>query len=314
MVTTNVEIHILPSNFNIKESMVSYLQNASISSLDEIRVNKVQNGYAVLYTDELFKRLDVASFTENLINLFRSNLPGIPIDIVIYYRFWTRETFSPECGITILQMDDYMEDYPGGNTVSYITSESVEAIYQAYDEDDGTFDFDAVEDPDGSDDDLDYTDEDEDIDIDPEVLESLAQYIDIERDNSGGKKGKGKKKLYGSSRVLNSVKHPKKDYKRHGIIVANDKSALKKDEKILREFLKDFIPGKAGWIKDYREDVLERFMRMYVVSKKTLKKLEKHHRKHKGSKGKDGKKISKESAMNFTRNILNRDSWNNPNK
>ena len=163
-------------------------------------------------------------------------------------------------------------------------------------------------------DDTDDIDEDDEIEIDPEVLESLAQYIDIERDNSGGKKGKCKKKFYGSSRVLKSLKNPKKDYKRHGIIVANDKSALKKDEKILREFLKDFIPGKAGWIKDYREDVLERFMRMYAVSKKTLKKLEKHHRKHKGSKGKDGKKISKESAMNFTRNILNRDSWNNPNK
>lgn len=313
MARTTVAVHILPSSFNIKDSTITILQGVSISSLDEILVNRVGNNeYLVVYTDDVFKRLDVKAFAENLINTFRINMPGVQITLTIDYKLWKYpETFDEECAITLLRLDSYLEDYPDEELVNYIFSRSVDEIFEAYNEEDGTFNFDPNEDDEH--DEWDDSDDDDEIDINPKVLEELAQYLDLD-DDSCAKKGKGKKKFYGSSRVLKSIKNPKKYYKRHGIIVATDKSALKKDEKIIRDFLKDFIPGKAGWIKDYREEVLERFMRMYAISKKSLKKLEKHHRKQRGKKSKDGNKISKEKAMNFTRNLFNKDSWSNPNK
>lgn len=312
---TDVRIHILPSNLNIKESTTSWLQNASMSTLDEIYVNKAPDGFAVMYTDETFKQLDIRKFVENLVCTFKANLPGISINISAHYRFWTPDTFCPDCAITIIQFDDYMEEYPEGNNVTYTCSQSVEFIYNAFDDEDGSFNLNPNEEDeeDGT-----VSIDPDDIKLDPEVLATLGQYLDLDLDGEGdddeeecGKKHK--KKSYGSSRILKgATKNPKKQFKRHGIIIASDKSAIKKDEKIIKAFLKDFIPGDSSWIKEFREEVLERWMRMYAISKKRLKKLEKEHRKSKGGKSKS--RVSKESAMTFTRNLFSRDEWANPNK
>ena len=78
-------------------------------------------------------------------------------------------------------------------------------------------------------------------------------------------------------KILKNDKNPKRSYKRHGVIICNDKKSRKNDEAIIKEFLKDFIPGDSEWIKSFRHDILKRWMKMYSISKSDLKELEKVH-------------------------------------
>ena len=81
-----------------------------------------------------------------------------------------------------------------------------------------------------------------------------------------------------SSRVVRSIKRPKKSVNRHGILVTDNKKALKKDAKRIRAFLEEFIPGD-GWQEDYRETVLERWMCMFAISENRFEELKKRRKK-----------------------------------
>jgi hypothetical protein len=300
--SVNVGIHIIPDH-TLETNMDKILEGRSLSTLDELLVNKVGDDYSIIYNDEVFASLDIHSFVENLSGIFNSNLPGVTIDVMIYYWYYnTPELFSDECGKAILEMSDYLGDCHHSN-IAYEISQVVDHLYQCYDQESDEFDFtdydDDCEDPD-----------DEECEEGDELASALDEYFDIE-----SAKSKKMKSSYGSSRVLKSSKNPKKSYKRHGLIVSNNKSAKKKDEKMIRSFLKDFLPGKESWKKDFREELLKRWMKTYAISKKVLGKLEKQHRSQR-QKGSKGNKITKQNAMNFTRKLLltSGDSWNDPNR
>jgi hypothetical protein len=74
------------------------------------------------------------------------------------------------------------------------------------------------------------------------------------------------------SRIFVHADNNKKNIKNHGIIISSSKKDRRKDEEIIKAFLKEFIPGKAPWIKRYRSMVLDRWMRLYVISKKNAKR------------------------------------------
>lgn len=302
----SVKIHVVALNSNgnptgIAASLASLLSGAAFSSLDEIKVNKIGSDYSVIYSDELFQKLDTSAFAENLINILASNLPDANFNISLHY--WAcnnEELFSPECGVAVIHLNNYLDDYED-ERVLYTTSGSAEYLVDCYDEDTEEFDFE----PEvaGT---IDQADDDDDEDDVNESSSILDQYLNNDR--------KMKSKSYGSSKVLKSLKNPKKYVKRHGIMVSNDKSAKKKDEKIIKSFLRDFIPGKSSWVREYREEVLDRWMGSYAISKKTLQKLEKAHSKQHGKSHKNGSNITKETAMNLTRKFFSKDSWNDPNR
>lgn len=307
---TLVKINIFPPNININQ--LQYYEESVygkiFSTLTEIRLNKVMDGYSILYRADSFERIDIPIFADNLVNIFIDNFADDIIEIELYYWHMGEKYFSAPCGINIIQLDDYLTDYDD-DRIQYNTTESVDYLIESYDEDSEEFDFDE-DDTEEDDDDMDPDDEEEEDWDEEDPLAFLRK----------GKSSKTKKKKsYGSSRILKLSKNPKKNIKRHGLVLSNNKTemkkAMKKDEKTIRAFLKDFIPGNAKWIKEYRAGILERWMDMYRITKKNLKRLQKEQRR-KYEKKHGGSRITKEKAMSFTRKLLNgyNDSWNDPTK
>ena len=163
----------------------------------------------------------------------------------------------------------------------------------------------------------DYSDDDDDEDGD-EDDENINPFDFLEYHLKGYnpkyKRSKNKRpKGIPVSKVFRDAKNAKRAYNRHGVIICNDKDAKKRDEKILKEFLKDFFPGDSNWIKEFRHDVLKRWMKMYFVTKKDLKELEKTHRKAQNAKRNH---VKTEKTLDFARRVFNVpvDRWNDPSK
>lgn len=97
------------------------------------------------------------------------------------------------------------------------------------------------------------------------------------------KKKKKSTRLQNTSRSIKASKHPKRDFNRHGVIISK-KDAIERDRKTIKGFLKDFIPGDEKWKKEFRNDLLDRWMDMYVITSKKLKKLEKKANEKKNNK------------------------------
>lgn len=158
-----------------------------------------------------------------------------------------------------------------------------------------------------------YTDDDDD-EGEYEDDEDEDDYEDDPKPKKRRKKRRVSKPSYGESRVVKDAKNPKKSYNRHGVVVCS-KDDIKKDEKILKEFLKDFIPGDANWKKDFRSDIVKRWIKMYAVTNKQLKQLEKQHRRARLAK-RNKSSIDTDRALEFTRKLFNTpiDRWNDPSK
>ena len=86
----------------------------------------------------------------------------------------------------------------------------------------------------------------------------------------------GFRSYYGSSRSLRASRRPKKYIRKHKILISS-RTAIQKDTKIVKEFLKSFIPGNSPVIQKYRRIVLRRWMHQYVITKKEAKRLAREH-------------------------------------
>lgn len=304
----NVMLHIIPSGVK-PDDLEDYnpvRDGKVLSNPNEIKVNKVHDGYSIIYNTEMFKRLDQGLFSFNVKRLFETNLPGTGVDIGIFYHCDVDDD-DVEFDVSAAEKMFELERYFIANktdTFLYHRTRSIVKVYDYYqeiDEPDDQFEKLFGFDP--------FDDDDDDEDIDPN--DPFAYMM-----RSHGK-GKSKKNnsfdSYGRSRVLKNAKNPKRAYHRHGVLVARDKDDLRKDEKILKAFLKEFIPGNSDWRKDLRRDVLDRWMRMYALSKKNINRLEREYRK-----SNDGKrrKAEAEKALDFTRKLFNVpiDRWNDPTK
>ena len=100
-------------------------------------------------------------------------------------------------------------------------------------------------------------------------------------DDSDGKKiSSVSKKRYGRSAAVINGKHPKRDIKRHNIIITSKKNH-RNDTKIVRNFLRDFMPGKSTWIEDYRTEILNRWMNAFAITEKEAKRRQTEYNRHK---------------------------------
>lgn len=301
---TNLTVHIIPSSsqYYQLEDYNEAEHGKTLSNAREIKVNQVRNGYTIVYGGDVFKRLNMDIFGTNVIKLFQTNLPNSVIDVYIAYHYelaYDDDKFDTEVAEKIFQLDQIMIKM-SRNTFRYHRSESVVETIEYYQD---------INDPD-EEDEYDPFGED-DNDEDDFDMDDIFGFLNAP--NKGSKKNKSKPDSYGRSKVFKNANNPKRAYRRHGVLVAASKDDIRRDEKILKEFLKDFFPGNSDWKKDFRRDLLKRWIRMYVVSKKKLKELEHDYRKSKSSKKSS---VNTDKALDFTRRLFNvpLDRWNDPSK
>ena len=348
-----VALHIVSSELlknNNSSTFNPKVDGKNISSSDEFKVNKTASGYSVVFSDDTLVNINVGSLMSQLFVLLMNNLEGT-LNIKMDYHFIDNDmkfNINEDALIEILKMDDILKKSSNTLTMAdrdvmicYIESDSISEIKEFIEMDD-------EEDNNESDDDdtvevtqpiqllntidknmrmytsqsIDEEDED-DFDVDENVKSTLTSILgdlgldDEDDDNKEAiTKSKKKTKSYSNtprSRVFKESKNPKKEFKRHGVIITRDKDDLERDQKVIKEFLKEFIPGKEKWVKEFRSDILKRWTNTYTIRAKDLKRIEKNRKKM--QKDKERKKKNKE-ILKLTRNIFNVpiSSWDDPNK
>ena len=269
-----------------------------LSTKDKIKVGRWGDDYAISYLVQEWTGLDPVSFASTAVDMFKRNLPGKTYEfIIVYFRKNQHEAPNIEFANSIVVEFKMLESasvhvealdsLEGKHPIKLEPkAEPKEEIDREWYED-----FDEYEDEeDSEEDDLDYP------------------YTSDLRE-----KKPSKKQYYGQSRVWKDSNHVKRSINRHGVVVTS-KSNRKRDLKLIKEFLKDFIPGNQGWKKEFRSELAKRWMNVYSVSKGQLKELEKSVRNKKTS-SKNKKTIN--SALGIAGTILKSakdQDWFNPNK
>jgi len=280
-----VKIIIFPEQLDLdkEENYDEKIYGKDFSDLDDIRVNQVVGGYSILYKDELFHQLDTKAFADNIIQLFSSQLPDHVIKIEMYY--FHMDAFNSDCAEAIVELDEYFEEVDLPDNITYISTENIAFILELHDADD---------------------DEDDEDNLSLRMMRELNMNIrdddddDDDYDTADLMRQLSRKRSYGRSRLIRSAKNAKRDINRHNFLICSDKTAKKHDEKIIKAFLKEFLPGDSKWIKRYRATILERWMAMFVMSKKTAKKMAESHKKRNGK----GSSINKEGLVSFTKQLF----------
>lgn len=305
------------------------------STLTEVKVNKVSNGYSIIYRADDIKNMDMDILGNNIMKLFMTNLPNtmIDVDIMYYYIIKNENTdYEPHYDIDLKVVDSIIKlekNFIETNlpNFGYIRNKFITELYQRISEKYNDIDEDLDDEDTDDEDDIYFNDfltgitdddDDDEDDIYDDRISAMSPFDFIESNIKGSNNNyhtpkKKHRKEYAQSRILYDAKNAKRSYNRHGVIICSDKSSKKKDMKIIKEFLKDFFPGNSNWIKEFRHDVLCRWMKMYSISKKDLKELEKTHRKAQNAKRNS---IKTEKTLDFTRRLFNVpiDRWDDPSK
>lgn len=318
----SIKVYVLSDENVPYTANASYkkLENVELSS-DNIMVGEIDGEYTIVYTETVLQGMNPVDLVSSIAELFVSNLPGEHFVISLIYEYCLDYNFAVKEGISIKQISDttlkillIMEWRMAQNETGFIHYHQL----QDFKDIQSMKLSDARRDLFGNpinDEEQDYEDADQEdnLTLDDIVGEMFGITLDSDDDDKEKKNKSKKDHHYTSSRILKSADNPKKMYKRHGVIVTDSRKAVKSDEKIIKKFLKDFIPG-GGWRKDFRKDVLKRWLNNYAVSKKSLKILEKKHKKkiHKNKRG----VIDADRAIALTRKLFatSTDIWNDPTK
>ena len=310
-----LKIIIFPPPNNGHSEYDESVYGRAFSDLSEIKINEVVGGYTILYRDDVFQKIDIEIFGSNVINIFSKNVPNQETEIEIYY--YHKNNPIEMCVKAILELDEYFTDCEQPN-IDYVESPSIKHLIRYYESEDMEDDYDDEEDEDEDEDEIDFYDIPglDANDIQRFLGEDDDDYEDFDGDSYPILKERPEKKSYGRSRLIRDSKKAKRSIKRHNILVSSDKEAKKKDKKVIKDFLKDFIPGKSPCERYYRAELLERWMDVYVISKKMAKEMAKEHKKESKSKNKNGRsRITREGAMDFTKKVFyGYDPFYDPNK
>ena len=282
------------------------------SSRDDIIVNSTTDGYVVLYTEEIFEEIHPSIFSESLINLLKANIPGGTLTLIeIMYQ--PTEELSCDCAIAVMKFDEIMIDHID-NDIRYRTSPSVQFLKDHWDEDEEDFDFSDIDEDDEDIYDVDdyesyirddyYEDDDDDDEYDDDDFE-FSDYL------PRPKKYK-QNKSYGRS-AFTHEKSAKRSIKRHNIIITNDKTLIKREARAIKEFIKDRYPGGGVW-KDFRAELLDRWMTLLLMTKKTAKKHQKEYDKYHNKKSYSRKKDTQGRILTMAEKMFAYDPWNDSNR
>lgn len=310
MPKANIRLVVMPDEVDqqIVAGCDPTVVGTEFATCKQLKVTRVVDGYAILYRASEFTKINAEIGARNITNILLGYFPNFQVVLSIYYNFQHISNpdigkFDEETAIRVLQFANYFFEHNGDNeNFKYVNSDSIrrvrDILYEMSDEEE--------------DDPADNDETDDDHNGYWESLGFSSMYGGDEYDDDGHPKKKKGKKHYGRSRLVSNGKSPKKDYNRHGVLVSRDSDDLSRDRKMIKAFLKDFIPGNARWKRDFRDDLLERWMDAFVIRKKKLRKLEKKmRRKKKNSKPSAAQAI----AMGIGRQIMTgQDPWNNHNK
>lgn len=297
----NVTIHVVGGygenvGFNSRE------WGKTKSTEDQINVIRVSDGYSIVFDDDVFVHLSLSKLASSMLTTFMTNVPDTIFNFRIMYHYDGADDtyFDVNVAKHVLDLDDMMRKIEASKKIQVFEYTRLEGIHEVYRDFRNELEYNSDDDDDINMDDIDFDDEYSDEDDEGNWL------LNLDRPK---KKEHPSKDYYGRSRVWKNCKQAKKMINRHGVLIASDKDDLRKDEKIIKAFLKDFIPGSSRWKSDFREDVLKRWMSMYAISKKQLKRLEKAHRNRR-----DCSKVTK--MVNIADRLFNVpvDRWYDPTK
>jgi len=286
----NCNIQILPDSASIPET--------SLSVATKLRFVKATDGYNIVFHESEWNQANTDILFDTALNTLTANKAG---ETFVFDVFVSKDISSDVTLSNVYALMVYILKTHQAKPVVTVPETFVEKLskLQAYlksDEDD--------EETDDWFNDLGSEDSDEDDD-------KFDIFGDLLDDDEPAKKRK-KKSYYGTSRVWKESDHIKRSINRHGVVIAS-KDDIKRDEKIIKEFLKEFIPGKEGWKKSFRQELLKRWMNVYVISKKRLKGYE-SEMKNKKSRKSNNKNLN--TAIGLASKLLKpRDtSWFDPSK
>ncbi len=323
---THVTIYILPMD----EELLGHLEilkgyskskvGKVLSTKDELNVNAVQDGFSIIFKDEDIEgELDFNCLISNIIAIFINNIsnPNLYISVSYLYEIEGNSDdwyFDTDVAISVMKICDtisYVSQSIPKNAdynVQYEPSISIKEMMEDYKA--------CISENSDGDDEDDFYQSLGNINVQDKenVLSIISDVIGDNSnlsDDSNDKKKNHKKKEYDSSKSLKTSKKPKKYYKRHGILIA-PKSSIKHDEKIIKDFIKDFIPGSAGWKREFRKNLLERWIKSFALSSSQVKKLEKKHKKRMNKL--KNVKYNKRTSMDIVNKVLTEpiDQWYNP--
>lgn len=284
-----------------------------------VTANKVADDlYTVLYRASSIMNCNIPNITKAITRLFRSNLPNQDLKYKIFYNFEDADKrgtmlFDPTIAERVLKLCDEFEEMHLTPGTQYVESQLISGIRRVIARYNMERNFPQQEEYDDEDEDDDDPYEDEDDDPEMDWLRRQMGFVDDDDDGTEIYHAKSKKH-YSRSKVVSHADSPKKSYHRHGVIIADSKEDLEKDRKIIKEFLKDFIPGD-GWRKEFRKDLADRWLYMFAVRKKELKKRQRKYEKKRKQESSEG---ARALALDLTRRVLtipqSPSAWNDPNK
>lgn len=295
-----------------------------VSTATNLGVNRIDDCYVIIFSPETFESMHdyISQLGVSIVKMFNANLPDkdVLMSIVVNVSHPVSNKFHETLvafaniagnfnkfsriqyiGCNDLNGDDDEEEEENivdveesADDIRNRLMSQIEAEYESSDDED--FD----------------DDEEEDDDEDASDIEDEFDFGYTNKMYTKKNKSKSKKPYYGTSRIWKNSDNIKRSIKRHGVVVTDSKKDVRSDEKIIKEFLKDFIPGGADWKKDFRKEVLERWMHCYAIEKKRLKKYEKKARKHAHKK----RAIDPNKAVEFTKRLFYTpiDKWADPSR
>ena len=266
----------------------------AISDESHINVNQTDDGYLIIYTNDLFGTMDPKHLMYSIVKMFKSRFPKLTVlDVEFTSAHHPDSDIKPFVRNTLKVV----------RTTSHMTFDGVEVCFPGIPDEKPkkniplTLDvYEHYSDPE------DYEDDEEEPDEDDEDDYDLVR--DLMKDS------RKKRSKYMHSCSWHNSKDAKKMVRRHGVLVASTKD-IKRDRKAIREFLDDFLPGSAGWKKEFKDDVCKRWLQMYVISKGRLHDLEKDKRRKRQKKN---AKHSADIARSVTRQMFQTDRWTDPRK
>jgi len=301
----NLKIHIIPSNRNVSaiQDFDQSVDGSNYSEKNSINVNQTADGYSVIFIDTVFKYLDMKVFIGNLIKTFTEKIPNTIFNISIHYHYTTSncsfDYYDNDTAMKVYELHGIMMMLASSNKMKYVQYSESDTLNQMFDDINDSDD----EMNDGSDDmkilshqNLKHNnisnnknhnyDETEYV---KNILNHYGDYYNEDDENdelkspfdlvNKSKKKRKKNRYYGESRVFRNAKNPKQIIKKHNLLITKSNSDIKDDIKIIKSFLKDFIPGSSQWKKKFRDELLQRWVTSFVISKKNLKKFSKIYEK-----------------------------------
>ena len=286
------------------DSFVESFGEDILSTPEEIRVVEIGRDAVVVYKASEFLQLNPETTMQNLNTLLEES-----IDDDMYLISFTYHS-DPPIGIsasnryivyrnTVFAMRDAITSHDDWKLALIPTEDPRYRPTKDY------FEAMADHDEENNEEDEDISDLDDLDEVEPDDDEE-----DISNDPFDGfdPEPKHRKKFsVRKSAVFSGSCSPKKQFRHNGVVVAAKQSHIEKDRAMIKAFLKQFIPGKSPWIKRYRNKILKRWMKMYMVDKKTIKKFYKEQQSKKTSK-------RKKKLVGMTHRLLQNDPWNDPNK